>query len=147
MPTNLQFPECVFNLFSLFWSRRSWIFGSAAAGTTFALLAAIVHRPDWQATQAMLIRDVAIASISVPGQFLDADSRKAAQEMVVELANSPPVVASALKRMGTPAQRDNPNWPTTREVEEVARKIEIRAPQGAEFGSTEMFYLLVQQPG
>lgn len=108
-------------------------------------MAAIMHRPTWQASQAMLIRDGAIASISVPGRFSDADSRKAAQETVVELAHSPPVVLAALNRVGPPSRWVGRNWPSTRDVEATAALIDLRAPQGAEFGSTEMFYLLVQQ--
>ena len=145
MPTPKSFPANVLDLFALLKTKKSWIVTSTVVCTGLGFMAAVMHRPTWQASQAMLIRDAAIASISVPGRFSDADSRKAAQETVVELAHSPTVVLAALERVGAPSRWSGSDWPSTRDVEATSALIDLRAPQGAEFGSTEMFYLLVQQ--
>ena len=113
--------------------------------TTLALAYALVHKKEWEATQALVVRDEAAGAMKRPGQFETADSMKTAQETALELARSRHVVAAALVRVGRPAgRRSHTPWPTLKDVERTQKAVHIRAPRGAEFGKTEMFYLAVR---
>jgi hypothetical protein len=106
------------------------------------------HRGEWEARQSFLVRDEAASSLMRdvrPGRFDGVDSMKTAQETVMELARSRSVVAAALAEVGPPRGAAIPkNWPTQADVEKLQDAIDIKAPNGAEFGKTEVFYLLVR---
>jgi uncharacterized protein involved in exopolysaccharide biosynthesis len=54
-------------------------------------------------------------------------------------------VAAALAEVGPPpGQEAGQTWPTQRDVEKLQNALQIKAPRGAEFGKTEVFYLLVR---
>lgn len=116
--------------------------------TAAALAYAIwFYQPDWEATQALLVRDEAVGSPVRPGRFLDREDRATLQETVLQLATSYAVVEGALKDVGPPKQRsDEGPWPTSEAVDETQGRIDVRAPGGAEFGQTEVFYLKVRHP-
>jgi uncharacterized protein involved in exopolysaccharide biosynthesis len=127
---------------------RRWVIPAAVLGGLALLYAIFLHSPAWEARQSFLVRDEAASSLTRdvrPGRFDGADSMKAAQETVMELARSRSVVAAALTEVGPPRDGDFPqSWPTQAEVEQLQDAITIKAPNGAEFGKTEVFYLLVR---
>jgi len=125
--------------------RGLWLWPTLSC-TLLAAFFAQVRTPQWQATQALLVRNEAIGSLSHPGEFVDTDSRKKAQETVLELAKGPKLLAAALAQVGPPAEYRHPAaWPTPRDVEDVGEAVSIKAPKGAEFGQSDVFYLIVRQ--
>lgn len=137
-------------LATLLLARRGWWLGSTIAGGALALLYALfVHQPKWEARQLLSIREEAASGLSRdgrPGRFDGLDSMKTAQETVLELAHSRAVVVAALTEIGPRAGKTSAAWPSSRDVEKAQAAIKINAPNGAEFGKTEVFYLLVRDP-
>ncbi len=103
----------------------------------------------WVASQGLIVRDEANGSLVRLGRFESQTDMKAAQETVLEMARNTQVLQRALLVVGR-----SPQWfgyvqdrqePTPAEVEELARNgIEVRAPRGAELGTTEVIYLDVR---
>jgi uncharacterized protein involved in exopolysaccharide biosynthesis len=123
--------------------RARWIL-PAGIMTAASLGYALLRSPVWEASQPLVVRDEAAGSESRPGKFENADDMKTAQETVLELATSRRVIAAALKAIGPPASRRSPEqWPTKQDVEEAQGAVRIVAPNGAEFGRTEVFYVKV----
>lgn len=112
--------------------------------TVVAVGYALVRPATWQASQALLVRDEAAGDSQRPGHFATVDEMKTAQETVLELFKSYSVVEAALKEVGAPKNYRQPSqWPTVEDVEDMQKEIELAAPNGAEFGRTEIFYLNV----
>jgi uncharacterized protein involved in exopolysaccharide biosynthesis len=116
--------------------------------TVLVVLAAgayAVVRPDtWEATQALIIRNEA-ANGDAPGKFRHADEMKTLLETVLELAKSRSVLAQTLELVGPPADRSSSEaWPSDEEITLFSEAFKIAPPKGAEFGTTEVFYLKVQ---
>ena len=103
-------------------------------------------RPDtWQATQALIIRNEAAGNSDAPGKFHHADEMKTLLETVLELAKSRGVLAQTLEEVGPPADRSSAEaWPSDEEINQFSEAFKISPPKGAEFGKTEVFYLVVQ---
>jgi len=108
------------------------------------LVFAIIHQPKWQAWQALIVREEATPHANRTGQFDDMGRLKQTQEMILELARNPSVVTAALKQVEPPAScRDPGRWPSPEDVEAARDNIAVVPPGGAEFGTTEVFYLTV----
>jgi uncharacterized protein involved in exopolysaccharide biosynthesis len=125
-----------------------WIAPTAAFTVLALLYVLFFHRPAWEARQSLSIREEAASGFSQsarPGRFEGVDAMKTAQETVLELAHSRAVAAAALAEVGPPRHSRAPSaWPTQRDIEKVQDALQIKAPHGAEFGKTEVFYLLVR---
>ena len=107
----------------------------------------LVAPRQWRATQALIIRPEA-ASVSEErlGKFSDLSEMKTLQETILELAKSQSVVQATLREVGPPSNRGRPaQWPTPLDVEDFRDDIDMRPPGGAEFGKTEVFYLVGSQ--
>ena len=102
--------------------------------------------PVWEASQAMLVREETGSSSSRPGRFENADSRKTAQETLLEIARNPRVVTEALLRVGPPADVAAEGWPRQSHVLGTIDGIKVAAPKGSELGRSEVIYLSVKQP-
>ncbi len=108
---------------------------------------ALVHQPDWQASQALTIREESTDNNRWSGRFNEAEQLKHTQGTILELAKSPSVISAVLKSIGPPASCGNPGeWPTPQDVAAVREKTEVTSPNGAEFGTTRMVYLNVSGP-
>jgi len=126
--------------------RRRWYLWvtPTVLATLAALTYALIREPQWQASQALLVRDETGAETDRPGRFVSAEVMKAFQETIQEVARHQAVVADTLRQLGPPANREEPGpWPTEREVETARGRIHVGAPNGAEFGQTEVIYLTV----
>ncbi len=122
-----------------------WIVPAAVLGVLAALYA--VFGPDtWEASQALVIRNEAVNNHVGPGKFGHTDEMKTVQETILELARSRNVLAGALREVGTPAdfRGDSAAWPTDIAIETLRKNTSITPPKGAEFGTTEVFYLKVK---
>jgi len=123
---------------------KRWIIPAVLA-TVAALAYAVIAKPTWEASQALVLREEAVNSQDRPGRFSSLDDMKTAQETIVELARNRTAVAAALTHVGPPADHGNDkSWPSDRDIERVRKSIVVTAPNGAEFGQTEVIYLSVK---
>lgn len=122
---------------------RLWAVPTAAL-TVLSLAYAVLRSPVWEASQAFVVRDEALSSVSRQGRFDSVEAMKTTQETVLEIARNPRVVAAALAEVGPPAARRSDDWPSDRDVESARDLITVTAPRGAEFGHTEVIYLTVK---
>ena len=127
-------------LFAPLWCGAGLLFGTA--GVVYSW----VKDDLWSARQPMLLRDEGTTSAQRLGRFASQTELKAAQETILEMAQNPEVVAAALRQIGPPAEHGAPTWPSATIVDSVANeRVNIRAPQGSEFGETEVVYLHVRE--
>ena len=123
--------------------RWRWIL-PAVGMTMLALIVAMMRNNPWEATQSLLVRDEAVGSLTRPGRFDDPERMRTAQETVLELATSREVTRSALEEMGPPPDHHGNSWPSVRDVQRARAAIRVVAPNGSEFGRTEVFYIKVR---
>lgn len=124
-----------------FWLWTLPALGIAAAAGTYAA----ISPESWKATQALVVRDEVAGNLSGQGRFDSTDALKAAQETVLEVARNQEVVARALRAVGPPADCDHSHrWPTQRDVLDACSQIRVSAPQGVEFGQTDVLHLSVE---
>jgi succinoglycan biosynthesis transport protein ExoP len=109
--------------------------------TAYALL-----RPaTWEASQALIVRNEASTGGDRPGKFYHSDEMRTVQETILELAKCRDVLAAALREVGPPADHKSRGvWPTARDVAKLYKSVKLSPPKGAEFGTTEVFYLKVE---
>lgn len=129
----------VLTTFAPLWLGAPLLFGSL--GVAYAIL----RNDTWSANQPLVVRNEANGSHERMGRFGSQEELKAAQETILEMAKHHEVVRDALRRLGPPEGSNGSNWPTTRDVSLTAKEhVNVRAPQGSEFGSTEVIYLQVE---
>jgi len=126
-----------------------WLLPALVIGGAATYYAA--HRPDtWQSTQTLILRNEAVNNHVGLGKFGHTDEMKALQETILELLRSPEVLRGALVEVGPTAEwrekhaEKNVTWPTRRDVADLRDALKLSPPKGAEFGTTEVFYLQVQ---
>lgn len=126
-------------LFAPLWCGSAMLFG--LVGVSYALL-----KDDlYSASQPLVVRDEASNSVVRLGRFPSQTELKAAQKTIQEMAHNREVVAAALRQIGPPSGRPDPEWPSTELVDKMAAtRVNLLAPQGAEFGNTEVVYLQVK---
>lgn len=106
---------------------------------------AVFRQETWKATQAISVRDEAIGNTMRQGRFNSSEAMKSAQETILDLARNRSAVAAALAEVGPPATaKDADEWPSQKEIEKTQAAINVIAPKGAEFGSTEVIRLEVK---
>ncbi|XZE22613.1 GumC family protein [Pirellulaceae bacterium SH449] len=130
------------------WILTTIIFGALGVGYAFFL-----KTDTYIASQALLVRDEANGAVMRLGRFQSQTEMKAAQETILEMAKSHQVVREALLAVGErpklmkwflPSALEG-EFPSPELVEETAkRSIEVHAPKGTEFGTTEIIYLDVK---
>lgn len=111
-----------------------------------AIAFAFLKPAEWDASQALTIRNEAANNEEGPGKFGHSEERRTAQETVLELAKSRVVLAAALAAAGPFQKRKDASapWPTEREVDDFRESVTLAPPKGAELGRTEVFYLTVR---
>lgn len=111
--------------------------------TVLALGYALFKYDSWTARQSLVIRDDLVGKSFKPGRFESLDSLKSAQETILEIARKPQVISNALKNLGPPPMMltGRQHWPSEKVIEDVQGTILIGAPNGAEFGKTEVILL------
>lgn len=123
------------------WMGTTFLFGIAG----FMYVVFLKH-DVYVASQGLLVRDEANGAVMRLGRFQSQTEMKAAQETILEMARNSQVLKVALEKIGP-----KPSWlgwlwkseyPTSAEIEQFARYgIGVRAPRGAELGTTEVIYL------
>ena len=126
--------------------RRRWLLPALIIGG-LSCVYATVKRDRWEAAQAVTLRNEAVGnstpgSATAPGEFQLEDEMKVAQETLLEIARSRPVLAAALADVGPPENgRSSSPWPSEKDVDDLRDALKLTPPKGAEFGKTEIFYL------
>jgi len=117
--------------------------------TVILTVASIVYTmfksETWQATQSMIVRDEVGGDLNPKGRFDSAEALKTAQETILEIARSKSVVQLALESAGPPSNRPaGKAWPLEEDVENAQLLVSVQAPNGSEFGQTEVIHLSVK---
>ena len=113
--------------------------------TVLAAAFALFGSKQWAAVQALIVRSDALAEVANPGEFRHDDTMKVTQETILEVLKSQSVVSAALTEVGPPEGYDDPQaWPTMEDINALRGEIKLSAPNGSEFGKTEVFYLNVK---
>jgi uncharacterized protein involved in exopolysaccharide biosynthesis len=106
---------------------------------------AAVYAANWEAAQALIVRNEASNADKAPGKFSYPEEMKTVQETILEVVKSRSVLEAALREVGPPSKCENPAvWPTDRDIAEIRKYVKLVPPKGAEFGKTEVFYLTVR---
>ncbi len=142
-------PQLVKIVASYWQWRLLWIATTVCFAALALIYVAFLKTDTWVASQAFIVRDEANGASMRLGRFASQTEMKAAQETILEMARNPQVLHDALTALGR-----EPSWtvwllgqrpPTTSEIENLARNgIQVRAPRGAELGTTEVIYLDVK---
>lgn len=127
--------------------RARWYVWAVPAGLIFLLAAgaALVSTRNWKANQPLVVRDEAAAA-DQPGRFASVDAMQTAQETILELSKNASLVREALVEAGPPQAGSDAFFPTDDDVETLQGRIAVTAPNGSEFGRTEVIYLSVLDP-
>ncbi len=121
-----------------------WLIPTIAIGTVGSIYA-LVKPKAWRASQPFLVRDEASGEMGgLSGRFDTAEARKAAQETIIQVARNRTVVRKALEQLAASGKRGP--QPTEENIQAVQGGINVTAPKGAEFGETDVIYLLVEGP-
>ncbi len=120
-----------------------WAIPLLAAGLIGFLVAFLGPR-QWQATQAFMVREELIGRIVGPGRFESLDTMKTAQETIQEVAKRPGVLRRMLIGVGPTTGNAGEDWPSEQVVEDFQGAISFYAPNGAEFGKTEVLMMVVK---
>lgn len=122
-----------------------WL-GSTALFTVAGIGYSLISSTTWTASQPMVLRDETTGAVERLGRFTSQTELKAAQETTLEVASNLEVVSAALKKIGPPNGKPNDKWPSASLVADTAKRlVNITAPQGGEFGGSDMIYLQVEQ--
>ena len=114
----------------------------AIAGLVLATIYAFFLMPEmWTARQSFLIRDDLSGTAFKLGRFDSEESRKSAQETILEVARRPLVIRNVLEKLGPSSSFAGSNWITDEVIEDTQGVIDISAPNGAEFGKTDAIVL------
>ena len=121
---------------------RRWVIPTVVLAALAGVYAAV--RPDtWEASQALVVRNEAAADRDTPGRFDESQQMKTVQDTIQELVHSRAVLEAALTDVGRPSdsRTEREAWPSPRDIAKLRRNVALSPPRGAEFGSTEVFYL------
>jgi len=121
-----------------------WLVPTTIAMACGVFYAIFLHQPKWEASQSVFVRDEAMASLSGVGRFDSNDQRKTAQETIQEIAIKTAVLEAALKEAGPESAWSSKAYPTPSDVKELRQSLSIVAPNGTEFGKTELIHLQVR---
>ncbi len=127
-------------------TRAPWWVIPTVVVAVLAAAYASVRPATWEASQALMVRNEAVNNRGGLGKFNHSDELKGIQETMLEVVRSRGVLKAALEEVGPPADFDGDPaaWPSDRNVAGLRGSINLTPPKGAEFGSTEVFYLKVK---
>ena len=121
---------------------RHWLLAPVFVCTLLAVLYSLFATKTYTSRQSLVIRDNLVGTFFKPGRFDSLDSMKSAQETILEISRRPRVVRAALEKLGPPGFKGK-SWLTDQVIMETQGRIQLGAPNGAEFGRTEAVVLSV----
>lgn len=142
----------IVELAKVYWAwRRLWLATTILFGGLGIVYVLFLKNDSWIASQGLIVRDEANGAVMRLGRFQSQTEMKAAQETILEMARNTQVLHEALLAVGPEARlldygTMTKDWPSQKEVATLADEaVSVRAPKGAEFGTTEVIYLDVKQ--
>jgi uncharacterized protein involved in exopolysaccharide biosynthesis len=125
--------------------RAVWIAPAVVGMLLSAFYVFFLRAETWSAKQSLIVRDDLLGQSFKPGRFDSLESMKSAQETILEIARKPQVIRKSLEQLG-PASKgmfglSARGWPSEEVIEDVQGAISFSAPNGAEFGKTEVIVL------
>ena len=139
METNQSFEYIVTTLIKF---RKWWIFPAVAGVVLSALFVFIIKSNTYTASQSLIVRDDLLGQAFKPGQFSSLESMKSAQETILEVARKPQVIENVMTQLGPESVMSRlGSFPSEKLIEQIQGQISFSAPNGAEFGKTEVIIL------
>jgi polysaccharide biosynthesis transport protein len=133
-------PRDVAVILAVYW--RRWLLPTVVLGALAAAYA-VSTRPVWQASLGLMLRNAAAESDGGAGKFSRAEDMKTAQATILEVVKGRQVLEAALVEVGAPSTAARP-WPSDADIDNLRQDVKLSPPKGAEFGTTEVFYLDVR---
>jgi uncharacterized protein involved in exopolysaccharide biosynthesis len=137
-------------LLSTLFDYKLYIVLPAAIGAFLALVYVFLFQSQsWTSRQRLMVRDDLLGQAFKPGQFSSFDTMKSRQETILDVARNPEVIRSALQALGPASQSwfsSGEGYPDNSTIEQMQGLINLSAPNGAEFGTTEVVVLSVKAP-
>ena len=124
---------------------RNWWLIPTFVCTVFSVGYALLGSKSYTSRQTLVVRDDLVGTFYKPGRFDSLDSMKSAQETILEISRRPQVIRAALGKLGAPAMTSQEAWLGDENISKIQGKIQISAPNGAEFGQTEAIVLSVSE--
>lgn len=144
--------QALLQIVKTYWLWRLMWIGTTVVFALLGLFYVLFMKNDiWVASQGLIVRDEANGAVMRLGRFESQSEMKAAQETILEMARNSQVIREALRKVGPRASwfswfSDSESWPSSGDVESLADSaIDVHAPKGAQFGTTEVIYLDVKQ--
>ncbi len=124
--------------------RWRWIIPAVLVSLGVALFA-LLKDDTWEVSQSIIVRNHAVSDDFEPGKFRSADPMRRAVDTIVEVCLSGHVLGAALTAVGPPPDEnvDADTWPDDEAIQSLRETLSIEAPNGAEFGTTEVFFIKV----
>lgn len=142
----------IVELVKTYWAWKwLWMATTVAFGGLGLVYVLFLKTDMWIASQGLIVRDEANGAVMRLGRFQSQTEMKAAQETILEMARNTQVLREALLEVGPPVRllsrgAVTDDWPSLKELAELAKEsVTVRAPNGAEFGTTEFIYLDIKQ--
>ncbi|MFK7766291.1 MAG: hypothetical protein AB8B55_03535 [Mariniblastus sp.] len=105
----------------------------------------LVRAETWSAKQSLIVRDDLLGQSFKPGRFESLESMKSAQETILEISRRPQVIRNTMERLGPESKglfgMGSEDYPSEELIEQIQGAISFSAPNGAEFGKTEVIVL------
>lgn len=122
----------------------------AMAGAVLALIyVLLLQSQSWTSRQRLMVRDDLLGQAFKPGQFSSFDTMKSRQETILDVARNPEVIRATLQQLGPSTKSwffGSEGYPDDHTIEQMQGQINLSAPNGAEFGTTEVVVLSVKAP-
>ncbi len=111
---------------------------------SISVVYALLTQKRWRASQTMLLRDDLLGQSFKPGRFPSQESLKNAQETLLHIAKKSSVIREALRRT-YPDKAESDAWPSAALVDQTRELVSLLAPNGSDFGKTDVVVLSVYQ--
>ena len=92
-----------------------------------------------------MVRNELIGQEDRSGRFASWEAARTAQETILEISKNPSVIEKTLQQVGPPPGKPANDWPDDITIEGMQGSISISAPNGAEFGKSEVVHLSVKE--
>lgn len=127
--------------------RKLWLIPAIIGLILATIYAFFIQGETWTSRQTMIIRDDLLGETFKPGQFLNEEAMKSAQETVLETARRPEVIRTTLERLGP--ERNSllglggvpSGWPSREVIEDYRGSVSFESANGGEFGKSEVIVL------
>lgn len=137
-------PRGFYKHFEAFKQYRNYLIVPVIVCTALAIGYCLVTAKEWSATQTVFVRDDISGNFIKPGRFDSLDAMKTVQETIQDTAKSNLVLLQVLEEVGPESGSPSSSWPSLESVDDLRDNLSMSAPNGAEFGQTEVIHVTVK---